>query len=86
MMKAALKWIFGEKAYSRLSNHEQRTEYPTIWEEKNEFYVAQKKSKYRNTKLNPSTSNGKHRGVQFAMQKYNKKDNQKLKHGGIELK
>ena len=47
---AALKQIFREKTYSRLSNHEQRPEYPTIVEEK-KIYCTKKKSKYRNTML-----------------------------------
>lgn len=53
----------------RLSNDEQKTEYSTIKEEKT-LCVAQKKSKYRNKKLN-LWQKGKYHGVQLEIQNYN---------------
>ena len=56
-MKAVLKQIFGENAYSSLSKDEQKMEYPIIKEE-NAFYVAQNKCKCTNKKLNLLTKQG----------------------------
>ena len=56
-MEAILKQIFGDKAYSKLSNDGQKTSYPTIKEEI-AFYIEQKKSKCRNKKSNHVAKQG----------------------------
>ena len=58
-MKAALKRIFREKAYSRLSDDEQKTEYPTVKKE-NALYVAQKNLNIEKRNEVPQRSKGKY--------------------------